>query len=63
MKSFFWWKNYQRGFAARALGASTCTEGETMEELQANIRDAVKCHFDEGKARVMRRARPDEQAG
>ena len=35
------------GYTARALGHSIYTEGETLDELKQNIRDAVKCHFDE----------------
>ena len=35
------------GYTARALGSSIFTEGETKEELLANIREAVSCHFDE----------------
>ena len=38
------------GFIARALGQSIFTEAESMEELRENVRDAVRCHFDEGKA-------------
>jgi len=38
------------GFTARALGESIFTEGDTREELHQNVRDAVKCHFEEGKA-------------
>jgi predicted RNase H-like HicB family nuclease len=34
------------GFTAKALGFSIYTEGETMDELKENIKDAVKCHFD-----------------
>jgi predicted RNase H-like HicB family nuclease len=37
------------GFTAKALGESIFTEGETIEELKNNIKDAVDCHFDEGK--------------
>lgn len=35
------------GFTARALGASIFTEADDWNELQANIRDAVRCHFDD----------------
>jgi hypothetical protein len=35
------------GFIARALGQSIVTEAETLEELRDNIRDAIRCHFDE----------------
>ena len=43
------------GFIARALGHSIVTEGDTWEELRANVKDAVRCHFEEAKApRVIR---------
>jgi len=35
------------GYSARALGESIFTEGETLEALRENIRDAVRCHFEE----------------
>lgn len=35
------------GYTAKALGESIFTEGETMEELRANIREAVHCHYEE----------------
>ena len=34
------------GFTAKALGESIFTEGDTLEELKKNIKDALKCHFD-----------------
>lgn len=34
------------GYTAKALGYSIYTEGETLDELKDNIRDAIKCHFD-----------------
>ncbi len=43
------------GFVARALGQSIVTQADTWEELRANVRDAVRCHFEEGRApRVIR---------
>jgi hypothetical protein len=43
------------GFTARALGESIFTEGDDMEDLRANIRDAVDCHFDaESKPKMIR---------
>ena len=36
------------GYTARALEASIFTEADTMAELHAKVRDAVRCHFDEG---------------
>jgi hypothetical protein len=41
------------GYTARALGISIFTEAESVEELHANVRDAVQCHFDEGQAPKM----------
>ena len=38
------------GYEARALGHSIFTQADTMEELKANVREAVHCHFDEGQA-------------
>ena len=35
------------GYEARALGQSIFTQAETMEELEAMIRDPLRCHFDE----------------
>ena len=43
------------GYTARALGQSIFTEADTLEELRANIRDAVQCHFEEGEAPKMLR--------
>jgi len=38
------------GYTAKALGSSIFTEANTLEELHANVRDAVQCHFEDGKA-------------
>lgn len=43
------------GFTARALGESIFTEADDLTELRERVRDAVRCHFDEGAApRVIR---------
>jgi hypothetical protein len=43
------------GYEARALGYSIFTQADTMDELKRNVREAVQCHFGEGKApRVVR---------
>ena len=43
------------GYTAKALGESIFTEGDSLEEVRANIRDAVDCHFDpEKKPKVIR---------
>lgn len=38
------------GYNAKALGEAIFTQAETLEELRTNIKEAVECHFDEGKA-------------
>jgi hypothetical protein len=35
------------GFVARALGEAIFTEADTLDELRAQVRNAVACHFDE----------------
>jgi len=37
------------GFTARALGESIFTEADNVADLHARVRDAVRCHFDEGR--------------
>ncbi|HEX8708199.1 MAG TPA: hypothetical protein VF723_08160 [Pyrinomonadaceae bacterium] len=37
------------GFTARALGASVFTEADDLASLREQVRDAVRCHFDEGE--------------
>ncbi len=41
------------GLSARSLGESIFTQAESIEELHKQVRDAVRCHFDEGKAPKM----------
>lgn len=37
------------GYVARALGHSIFTESDTLDEIREEIKDAVRCHFDEGQ--------------
>lgn len=37
------------GYEAKARGFSIYTEADTIDELKENIRDAIKCHFDESE--------------
>jgi hypothetical protein len=37
------------GFTARALGTSIFTEADSVADLHSKVRDAVRCHFDEGQ--------------
>jgi hypothetical protein len=38
------------GYIARALGESIFTEADDIATLHEQVRDAVRCHFDEGRA-------------
>ncbi len=43
------------GYSARALGCPIFTQADSMDTLKLEVRDAVRCHFDEGEApRVIR---------
>ncbi len=43
------------GYSARALGESIFTEADSVTELHDRVRDAVRCHFEEGQApRILR---------
>lgn len=43
------------GYIARALGASIFTEGDDLESLREQVRDAVYCHFDDAeRPRIVR---------
>ena len=35
------------GYSARAIGKSIFTQADSEEELKTNIRDALRCHFDD----------------
>jgi hypothetical protein len=42
------------GYTAKGLGVAIFTEGETIEDLQKNIKEAILCHFDIEKPRLVR---------
>jgi hypothetical protein len=42
-------ESLEGGYAAKALGESIFTQAESLPALHENIRDAVRCHFEEGK--------------
>lgn len=41
------------GYTARALGEAIFTEADTLDELRANVREAVECHFEPGQGPSM----------
>lgn len=38
------------GYVAHAVGASIVTEADDLDQLRVMIREAVRCHYDEGDA-------------
>lgn len=41
------------GFTARALGHAIFTDAETEDELRARVKDATRCHFEDGQGPKM----------
>lgn len=39
------------GYSASAIGYGIHTQGDSMEEVRRNVREAVDCYFDEGMKR------------
>lgn len=39
------------GYSASAPGFGIHTQGDTIDDLRRNVREAVDCYFDEGMAR------------
>lgn len=37
------------GFTARALGASIFTEADDLADVHNQVRDAVRCHFEDAE--------------
>lgn len=50
------------GSVARAIGESIFTEADDLRSLEVNIRDAVRCHFEEVMPRPIRFHFTREQA-
>ncbi len=42
------------GFVAKGMGVSIFTEADTMEALRIAVKEAVHCHYDDNKARLIR---------
>jgi len=54
------------GFTARALGQAIFTEADDLAGLRERIRDAARCHFEEGQKPAVIRlhfARMNSQGG
>ncbi len=46
---FYIEESIEDGYEAKALGYSIFTEGDNLEELRQNIKDAVHCHFEKAE--------------
>jgi len=42
------------GFIAKGLGVSIFTEADTLEELRASVKEAVHCHFEDNRPKLIR---------
>ncbi len=42
------------GFIAKGLGISIYTQADTINELKEALINAVHCHFDDNKKRILR---------
>lgn len=44
----------KEGYTAKGLGVSIYTEADTLPLLRDVVRDAVHCHYDDNKQRLIR---------
>lgn len=42
-------EDLEGGYIAQAIGEDIITDGDSMEEIKKNVKDAVDCHFDDDK--------------
>jgi hypothetical protein len=42
------------GFTAKGLGVSIYTEAETIEALKVAVKDAIHCHFEDNRPKLIR---------
>ena len=47
-------ESIEGGYTAKGLGISIFTQAESLEELREMVKDAVACHFDDDKKRIIR---------
>ncbi len=47
-------ESQEGGYEAKALDQSIFTEGDTLEELKQNVKEAVHCHFEEDTPKMVR---------
>lgn len=42
------------GYTAKGMGVSIFSEAETYEELKESVKDAIHCHYDDDKPKLVR---------
>jgi len=42
------------GYEAKALDYSIFTDGGNIEEIKQNIKEAIRCHFEENAPKIVR---------
>jgi hypothetical protein len=42
-------EDIEGGYNARAIGESIFTQGDSLPELRENVKEAVRCHFEENE--------------
>lgn len=47
-------ESVEGGFTAKGLGVSIFTQADSIDDLKVAIIDAVHCHFDDDKKRIVR---------
>jgi predicted RNase H-like HicB family nuclease len=51
--TFIAYEAEEGGYYARAVEQPIFTQADTLEDLRVMIKDAVDCHFDEGKPKLV----------
>lgn len=47
-------ESLEGGYIAKALGISIYTQADSMEQLRIAVVDAVRCHYEDEKKRLIR---------
>lgn len=47
-------ESLEGGYTAKGLGVSIYTEADDIEALKDAVKDAVLCHYDDDKKRIIR---------
>jgi hypothetical protein len=42
------------GYIAKGIGVSIFTEADTIEQLKEAVKDAIQCHFDDTRPKLVR---------